>query len=85
MGTIKVWISQWFRSHSDVAKKIKRITGSENYFEQGWIDSFSFIQFVSDLEDHFQIQFDNNEFQNRTFSTIDGLTKIIKHKRHDEK
>jgi len=52
----------------------------ENYFLKGWIDSLKFIELISDIENEFQISFSNNEFQDRTFSTVEGLIKIIEDK-----
>jgi aminoglycoside 3-N-acetyltransferase len=75
---IKNWLINWFIGNSGIEdKKIKRNLNA-NYLEDGWIDSLEFIKFVSDIEEYFGITFSNDEFQNREFSTIDGLTNVIK-------
>jgi len=58
-----------------VKKKI-----NENYFEKGWIDSLKFIDLITQIEEEFSIRFSNDEFQDRKFSTIEGLAKIIERK-----
>jgi len=52
----------------------------ENYFENGWIDSLKFIELITQIEEKFGIRFSNDEFLDRKFSTIEGLTKIIERK-----
>ena len=53
---------------------------SENYFNIGWIDSFKFMSLISDIEDNYNIEFSNEEFQNRDFASVQGLTEIINKK-----
>ena len=77
---IKHWIVHWFKENSRVQEK--EILGSLkiNYFEKGWIDSFAFIGFITAMDQEFSILFSNDEFQDRSFTTIDGLTQIIREK-----
>lgn len=77
MEDIKKWLANWFVENSDFSKNVVEENLDKNYFEQQWIDSFSFINFISDMEEKFSISFSNDEFQNREFATINGLTKII--------
>jgi acyl carrier protein len=77
---IKDWIIEWVSTNSNVSKsKIVENTNA-NYFERQWLDSFTFINFITDIEKEFKISFSNEEFQNRDFATIDGLIKIIESK-----
>ena len=78
----KEWIINWFIKNSSLTEVQVRENTSANYFEQHWLDSFEFINFVTDLEEQFSISFSNDEFQNRNFATIDGLAKIIEEKLH---
>ncbi len=77
---IQDYIVDWFEQNSDVTKDKILSNLDENYLEKGWIDSFKFISFISDVEDHFNVRFENDEFQNRSFATINGLVKIIESK-----
>jgi acyl carrier protein len=76
----EAWLINWFSKNSSFdAAKVKKRT-AENYFDQGWIDSFKFINLVSDAEKKFKLRFSNDEFQNRKFTTIKGLASIIAYK-----
>ena len=76
----KNWITDWFVQNTNIQKNEIEKNILEDYFIKGWIDSLKFILLISDIEEHFQINFLNDEFQNRVFSTIDGLAKIIEEK-----
>ncbi|HIH22905.1 TPA: acyl carrier protein [Candidatus Micrarchaeota archaeon] len=77
---LKQWLISWFEKNTDMKKDEIENGVSISYFEKGWIDSLKFISFVSDIEDEFGIRFSNEEFQNREFSTINGLAEIIQKK-----
>jgi len=79
------WILEWFEKNSTVTKEEFMNYVGDNYFEKGWIDSFKFIEFISSIEQQFNISFSNAEFQERDFSTISGLIKIIQRKLDDTK
>ena len=72
---VKTWLAEWFKENTDLEEG--EIGVHDNYFEKGWIDSFQFISFITDIEEKFDVHFSNDEFQNRDFSTIDGLSEII--------
>jgi acyl carrier protein len=74
------WIVQWFVKNTNVPEEEVTSHLESNYFEHKWVDSFSFIQFISDIEENFHIRFDNSEFQDREFATIAGLSKILAEK-----
>jgi len=76
----KDWIINWFEENTDLNKEEIEKNISENYFAKGWIDSLKFISFITDIEGNFNIRFSNEEFQNRSFSTIEGMSKIIQGK-----
>ena len=79
------WLIEWFDKNTGLSRgKIEKKT-SENYLQNSWIDSFKFISLISDLEENFGVHFSNDEFQDRIFSTIEGLTKIIETKINGKK
>jgi acyl carrier protein len=43
----------------------------------GILDSFSFLEFISDLEDQFSIEFDFGEMDPSEFTTIEALVSYI--------
>jgi acyl carrier protein len=74
---VKEWLIIWFEKNSDLSKKEIEDKFSEDYLAKGWIDSFKFVSFVTEIEEKFEITFSTDEFQNRAFSTLEGLDKII--------
>ncbi len=78
MNNINEWVINWFVENSDAEEEDIKPNIENNYFESGWIDSFEFMNLISDIEDEFEIEFSNDEFQNRDFATINGLIKILK-------
>lgn len=77
---VKSWIIDWFLKNTDHEKKIIENNFDEDYLAKSLIDSFQFISFITEIEENFHISFSNDEFQNRAFSTINGLSKIIEDK-----
>lgn len=72
---ISLWITQWFETSSG-----ENIDIEENFFEAGLIDSFGVIELIEEIENEFNIKFDQIDFQNRDFPTISGLSLIIEDK-----
>ncbi|KKW24561.1 MAG: hypothetical protein UY74_C0014G0019 [Candidatus Kaiserbacteria bacterium GW2011_GWC2_52_8b] len=78
---VRRWLIEWFGHQVAGGEvEVERHAG-DNYFDRGWIDSLSVITLISALEDEFEIHFSNEEFQERSFATIDGLAEIIEKKR----
>jgi len=77
---VKTWIIEWFKKNTDLSEENIGNDLNVNYFEKGWIDSLQFIIFVSEIEENLNIRFSNEQFQDRTFSTIDGVIRIIEEK-----
>lgn len=80
MSDIRSWVIEWFAKNTGLRDGEIEGKTQENYFEKGWIDSFKFISLVSEIEETFSISFSNDEFQNMSFATIDGLVTAIKDK-----
>lgn len=77
---VKEWIVNWFVENTGVTKEDIILNLNVSYFEKKWLDSYAFINFISDIEEKFDISFSNEEFQNREFATIEGLACIIERK-----
>ncbi|MBO4750879.1 MAG: acyl carrier protein [Lachnospiraceae bacterium] len=77
MDTIMEWLIQWFCENAGQDEDEIRDSIDDNYFDKGFIDSFAFISLLGDIEDEFQIEFSNDQFEDRSFSTISGLAGII--------
>lgn len=74
---VYLWIIDWFETNTTATRKELLDADNKSYFEKGWIDSLKFVSFIMDVEKKFDIGFSNDEFQDRDFSTIRGLEKII--------
>lgn len=73
----KEWILNWFEENSSVEREILEQQCDVNYFNAGFIDSFVFISLIGELEEVFNVEFDNEQFLDRDFATINGLAEII--------
>lgn len=74
---VEEWLFKWFNEKTGVSREELFIHQNESYFEMGYLDSFEFIELIGELEKEFNITFDNDQFEDRSFSTISGLSKII--------
>jgi len=77
---IATLIIKWFEENSNLTEDEINQNLEKNYLLLGWIDSLKFVSFVSFLEESFKIRFSNDEFQNKEFSTVNGIINIIKGK-----
>ncbi len=74
---ITAWLIEWFEDNTleeraDIAANL-----SANYFDLGWLDSLRLVQLVEDIEDEYEVEISNDQFQDRAFSSIEGLAGII--------
>jgi len=74
---VREWLITWFEKNSDLSKEEIEGKFEDDYLAKGWIDSFKFVSFITEIEEEFKITFSTDEFQNRAFATLDGLSKII--------
>ena len=79
---VKTWVIDWFAEHTSLKQEEFAEKMGENYLEKGWIDSLAFISFINDIEEQFHLHFLNEEFQDRSFATIEGIIKTIEKKLH---
>lgn len=74
---VKEKVVDWFCNHTDAEQSEILEHLEVNYFDAEYLDSFSFIEFISDMEEAFQIEFEHDQFEDRNFSTIQGMIDII--------
>ena len=74
-----VWLERWFAKRSPHIA----LQAGDNFFEREAIDSFGVIELIEDTEQHFNVRFTERDFQDRRFSTIEGLSEIIDAKKTD--
>jgi acyl carrier protein len=51
-----------------------------DFVENGFVDSMGMVQFVTILEDEFDIEFSADELLSSDFRTVSGLEKLIESK-----
>ena len=78
------WLIEWFDQQTVVNESTLRSNTNKDYLHEGWIDSIKFIALISSIEKEFNIEFSNDEFQDRSFATIGGLAEIIADKSSTE-
>lgn len=78
MDNIEKWIVNWFVTNGGQDEKEVYAHFEDNYFAVGFIDSFQFINLIADAEEKFDIEFNNEQFADRSFSTIYGFASIIR-------
>ncbi len=78
MKNYENWIIDWFSKNSEYKRDTIVKNKKENYFNLGYIDSFTFITFLSEIEEKYNIRFNNDQFKDKAFSTIEGLARIVK-------
>ena len=78
------WIIDWMADNSGVSSEVISQDSEANFFEKEYIDSFAFIMLISQIEETFGVTFDNEQFEDRAFSTINGLAECIERNRKDK-
>jgi acyl carrier protein len=48
-----------------------------DYFEAGWLTSMEVVEFVTEIEQRFSMQFSDRDMQDARFVTIAGLAELI--------
>ncbi|CAD2225356.1 conserved hypothetical protein [Pseudoalteromonas sp. 3J6] len=70
---VKEKLVQWFVSKS----QMENIDTTLNYFESGYIDSFDVLMLIEFCESSFNVVLNEIHFEDRRFSSIDGLVDIL--------
>jgi acyl carrier protein len=73
---ISQWLAQWFLERRKYTEDAVQLL-SLNYFEAGLLTSMEVVEFVSEIEDKFGIQFSEEDFRDPRFSTVEGLSQLI--------
>jgi len=75
MDTYILWIKEWFVKNRSC--HFNTLNESVNYFEFNYIDSLSIFSLVLDIEQEFNITFNESDFQDGKLSTINELAEFI--------
>ena len=77
MSESKKWIVDWFIKNGNLNEKDIMEKLDDNYIENGFIDSFGFIQLLSDISETFGTEFADQDLDDEKFFTINGLAILI--------
>jgi acyl carrier protein len=75
------WLVYWFVARGKIGKntleKQQDALCNSNYFDAGWLTSMEVVEFVTEIEQRFAIQFSDRDLQDPRFVTIGGLVELI--------
>src|SRR5579863_5869274 len=78
---VQDWLTDWFVTRGKFTKKIGETAPetlrNTDYFEAGWLTSMEVVEFVTEIEQHFGMQFSESDLQDPRFVTIAGLAELI--------
>lgn len=74
---VQDWIIGWFEKKAKMNKESVEQSLNQGYLEAGFIDSMDFIELIGDVEEHFGIQFNDEDFADESILTISGLINRI--------
>lgn len=77
---VEEWLTDWFITRSKTSKNAPGNAGSvrdTDYFEAGWLTSMEVVEFVTEIEQKFGMQFSDRDLQDLRFVTIAGLAELI--------
>lgn len=78
---VQHWLTDWFIARGKLTKKngetAPEALCNTDYFEAGWLTSMEAVEFVTEIEQHFGMQFSESDLQDPRFVTIAGLGELI--------
>jgi acyl carrier protein len=78
MTDIKEFVTDYIQREYTVPEDVDIMT--LNYIDAGYIDSMAFIQFISTIEDEFDIEFEVEDIDNPELRIVGKLIDFIKSK-----
>ena len=74
------WLIRWFAARTKIAKselETPEFVCNADYFSAGWLSSMEVVEFVTEIEQYFNMQFTDRDLRDPRFTTIAGLTELI--------
>ena len=71
------WLTNWFVARGKIRNSAPAALHDTDYFEAGWLTSMEVVEFVTEIEQQFGMQFSDRDLQDPRFVTIAGLTELI--------
>jgi acyl carrier protein len=76
-ATVEEWLTAWFVARAKIGTSRPEILRATDYFEAGWLTSMEVVEFVTEIEQRFDMQFSDRDLQDQRFVTIAGLAALI--------
>jgi acyl carrier protein len=73
---VQSWLKNWFVSRAKITQQTSDPFHID-YFAAGWLTSMEVVEFVTDIEAQFNMQFTDHDLQDSRFVTMAGLTELI--------
>jgi len=74
---VQAWLTDWFERRAKIGKLAGVSPLDIDYFEAGWLTSMEVVEFITEIEQTFGMQFSDEDMQDSRFVTINGLTELI--------
>jgi acyl carrier protein len=74
------WLREWFASRAKAGARSSAEMLDVNYFEAGLLTSAEVVEFVTEIEEKFGMQFSESDLSDERFVTISGLSQLIEHR-----
>lgn len=78
MTDVKEFVTDYIQREYTVPEDVDIMT--LNYIEEGYIDSMAFIQFISTIEDEYDIEFEVEDIENPDLRIVGKLIDFINSK-----
>ncbi len=72
---MKDWVLNWFHNRTGIAIEELLAQEESNFIEQGFVDSFGFLELVSECEQNNPVEFRDEDFSSEIFYTIKGFSE----------
>jgi acyl carrier protein len=74
---VQAWLKDWFVRRSKPGKRAGGSLLDIDYFLAGWLTSMEVVEFITEIEQQFGMQFSDDDMQDPRFVTIAGLAELI--------
>jgi acyl carrier protein len=79
---VQQWLTDWFVARAKIGKGATAQQSRESllaidYFDAGWLTSMEVVEFVTEIEERFNMQFSDRDLQDPRFVTIAGVAELI--------
>jgi acyl carrier protein len=79
--TVDEGLIEWFVARGKIGRNTveKEPDGfrKTDYFNAGWLTSMEIVEFVTEIEQRFAVQFSDLDLQDPRFVTLEGLAELI--------